>query len=155
MNLNIVIAAPGGYVAASGDRTQIVGNNITTGSETGLWVSGSYCNITDNTSGGRINLEGSSNTIVRNSFSTIFLSGDSNKITNNTFWSVHLSNANKNVISGNNIGILMRDDTGIYIEGNSSHNVFYANDVGGYLYDVEMEAVNSKSENNTFYHITS
>jgi pectin methylesterase-like acyl-CoA thioesterase len=66
LNLTIIIASPGGYISATGDRTQIIGNNISTGPTTGLLVSGSYCNITENSSGGLISLKGSSNTIARN-----------------------------------------------------------------------------------------
>ena len=162
INLTIVIAAPGGYISAQGDRTQITGNNITTGSETGLSVIGSHCNITDNASGGHISLSGSSNIIVRNSFYTIIINGDSNTIGNNTICNLHLSNANKNIFYENKIGITTfyyngfsvesRAYSGIFVEGNSSHNVFYANDVAASSYDVEMVKINSNYENNTFYH---
>ena len=149
LNLTMVIAAPGGYISASGDRTQITGNNITTGPTTGLSISGSYCNITENTSGGLISLSGSSNIIARNSFSKIYISGNSNTICNNTCWNLRLSNANQNVVSGNKIGITTRHSMGVYVVGNSSHNVFYANSIAGYSYDVEFNS--ESAENNTFY----
>jgi hypothetical protein len=101
LNLTMLIAAPGGYISATGDRIQITGSNITTGPTTGLSIGGSYCNITENTSGGIISLSGSSNIIARNSFSKIYISGNSNAINNNTCWNLRLSNANQNVVSGN------------------------------------------------------
>jgi hypothetical protein len=148
-NLTIVIAAPGGYIATTGDMTQIIGNNITTGSETGLVVSGSYCNITDNTSGGSINLSGFHNIIARNSVYRITINKDSNAISNNTISSVQLSNANNNVIYENNI-LTTTADYGVHIVENSSHNIIHNNNILALLNDVE---INSKSaENNTFYH---
>ncbi len=160
MLANLTISQnPEGYIAASGDRTQIMGNNIMGGSATGLLISGSYCNITDNTSGGFISLSGSSNMITRNSVYKIIINGESNTIGNNTICTLHLSNANKSIFYENKIGlatlyysgfsVLGRENSGIYIEGNSFHNVLYSNDIAAYLYDVE---INSTSENNTFYH---
>lgn len=161
-NLTIVIVAPGGYISATGDRVQITGNNIITGSETGISVSGSYCNITDNESGGYISLSGSSNVVARNSAYKIVLTGNSNMVINNTVSKLHLSNANKNVFHKNKIGLSKfyydgfasegREYSGVYLEGNSSYNVFYANDVAAYSYDVEIVKIHSNCENNMFYH---
>ena len=163
-SLTIFLSNPGGYITVNGDMTQIGGNNIIAGPEVGLVVRGSYCNITDNipigsskffnlggyeSSGGLINLSGSSNIIARNSFSKIHISGNSNTVSNNTCWNLRLSDANQNVVSGNKIGTTTRHSTGIYVIGNSAHNVVYANNIAGYSYDVE---INSESaENNTFY----
>jgi hypothetical protein len=148
-NLTIVIAAPGGYIATIGDMTQIIGNNITTGSETGLVVSGSYCNITDNTSSGSINLSGFHNIIARNSVYRITINKDLNAISNNTISSVQLSNANNNVVYENNI-LTTTADYGVHIVENSSHNIIHSNNILALLNDVE---INSKSaESNTFYH---
>ena len=173
-NLTIVLN-PDGYIAATGDRTRIIGNNITgTGTVTGLIISGSYCNITDNTSsglvafdfatntyitntdaGGFISLSGSSHMIARNTFSKIFVSGNSNIISNNTtVSSVELLNANNNVVYGNNISTstisARTTDYGVRIVDNSSHNIIYNNNILALLSGVE---INSKSaENNTFYH---
>jgi nitrous oxidase accessory protein NosD len=172
-NLTIVLN-PDGYIATTGDRTRIIGNNITgTGTVTGLIISGSYCNITDNTSsglvafdfatntyitnthaGGFISLSGSSNMIARNTFSKIFVSGNSNIISNNTISSVELSNANNNVVYGNNIStstISTRTaDYGVELVENSSHNIIYNNNILALLNDVEIRS--KSAENNTFYH---
>jgi len=149
-NLTINIHPPGGYISATGDRTQITGNNIATGPETGLSIKGSYCNITDNTSDGLIGLSGSSNMIARNVFSEISVNGDSNTITDNTCWKLKLSNSNHNAISRNKIGAPMTIHMGIYVAGNSSYNVFYGNIIAGYTDLVLFRG--SSAENNTFYH---
>jgi nitrous oxidase accessory protein NosD len=162
--LNLTIALnPDGYIAIAGDRTQIIGNNIAgTGSVTGLLISGSYCNISDNISGGFISSNGSANLIARNFVYKIIIDGESNTIGSNTVCNLHLSNTNKSIFCENKIGlatlyyngfsVLGREYSGICIEGNSFHNIFYANDIAAYSYDVEMKEVNSKSANNTFYH---
>jgi nitrous oxidase accessory protein len=162
--LNLTIALnPDGYIAVAGDRTQIIGNNIAgTGSVTGLLISGSYCNITDNISGGFISSNGSANLIARNSVYKIIIDGESNTIGSNTICNLHLSNTNKSIFYENKIGlatlyyngfsVLGREYSGICIEGNSFHNIFYANNIAAYSYDVEIKEINSKSENNTFYH---
>jgi nitrous oxidase accessory protein len=150
LNLTMLIAAPGGYISATGDRIQITGSNITTGPTTGLSIGGSYCNITENTSGGIISLSGSSNIIARNSFSKIYISGNSNAINNNTCWNLRLSNANQNVVSGNKVGTTTQHSNGVYVIGDSSHNIFCANYIAGYSYDVEINS--ASAENNSFYH---
>jgi len=160
---NLTIALnPDGYIVAIGDRTQITGNNITGGSVTGLLVRGSYCNITDNTSGGFISSNGSSNLVARNYNYEIIIDGEANSIGNNTVYSIHLSNSNKGIFYENKIGlatfyysgfsVLGRENSGIYIEGNSTDNIFRSNDIAAYSYDVEFKEENGKSENNTFYH---
>ena len=149
-NLTIGIHPPGGYISATGDRIQITGNNITTGPTTGLSISGSYCNITENTSDGLIGLSGSSNVIARNCFSEVSVSGDSNAITNNTCWTLDLSNVNYNIVSGNNIGTSTPRHVGINVGGNSSHNVFDGNIITVVTYVVRFYG--GSAENNTFYH---
>lgn len=150
-NFTIVIASPGGYIAVIGDMTQITGNNIATGLETGLVVNGSYCNITDNTSGGSINLSGFHNIVARNSAYRITVNKDLNTISNNTIFGsgVKLSNANSNVIYGNNM-LTATGDYGVYIEKNSSHNIIHNNNVSTLFRDVEINS--DSAENNTFYH---
>ena len=54
-NLTVIISNPGGYISATGNQLQIIGNNITTGPSTGVTVNGSYCNISDNVLGGMFN----------------------------------------------------------------------------------------------------
>jgi nitrous oxidase accessory protein len=149
-NLTISIHPPGGYISAIGDRIQIAGNNITTGPTTGLSISGSYCNITENTSDGLIGLSGSSNVIARNCFSEISVSEDSNTITDNTCWNLELTNANHNAISRNKIGAPLTIHMGVSVAGNSSYNVFYGNIIAGYTDLVSFRG--SSAENNTFYH---
>jgi nitrous oxidase accessory protein NosD len=151
-NLTISIHPPGGYISANGDRIQIAGNNITTAPTTGLTISGSYCNITENTSYGLIGLSGSSNVIARNCFSEISVSGDSNTILDNTCSNLRLSNANYNVVSGNKIGTPKESSIcdGVYVAGNSSHNVFYGNRVAPFSSAVRLDG--DSVENNTFYH---
>ena len=161
--LNLTVSLnPDGYIVVTGNRTQIISNNIMGGSMTGLIISGSHCNITDNTSGGFISTNGNANLIARNSAYSILTDGESNIIGNNTVWYLKLSNTNNSIFFENQIGSpfryynelheLARENSGIVIDGNSFNNTFFANDVAAYSYDVEMEETNSKSENNTFYH---
>jgi len=135
-NLTLAIAAPGGYISATGDRIQVTGNSISTGPETGLSISGSHCNITDNTSDGLIILSGSSNIITRNAVSTISIVGNSNTVSNNTCWNLRLSNARENVVSGNRIAS-SRSRSGISLTY-SNNNLLYRNYVSGFIYDIEL-----------------
>ena len=157
---NLTIALnPDGYIVATGNRTQIMRNNIMGGSVTGLIISGSHCNITDNTLGGFISSNGNANLIARSSAYSILTDGESNIIGNNTIWYLNLSNTNKSIFFENQIGSpfryynglyeLARENSGILIDGNSFNNTFFANDIAAYSYDV---VINNKSENNTFYH---
>ena len=114
----LTINSSEGSVRVFGVGNTLSGNNITTGSETGLSIKGSYCNITDNNSTGLIGLTGSSNTIARNGFSKISVNGDTNTITDNTCWNLMLSNANHNAISRNKIGAPMTIHMGIHVAGN-------------------------------------
>lgn len=148
-NLTMHIVAPGGYITAIGDMTQITGNNIITGSETGLVVNGSYCNITDNTSGGSIRLSGFHNVAARNSVYSLTINKDFNLINNNVVYSIKLLNANNNVLYGNNISS-PNADVGVDIQYDSCHNIIYNNDISTLMYDVEIYS--KSAENNTFYH---
>jgi nitrous oxidase accessory protein len=168
-NLTIALS-PDGYVAVTGDRTQIVGNNITgTGTVTGLLVNGSYCNITDNTSsgllyfdfttnkyvtdtdaGGFISATGSHNVIARNTFYRITISETSNEISNNTINILELSNASYNTVFNNQIysetasyGVQL---TGISVAQN---NTLYHNNLLSKYYDhmVRLYAYNSTHVN--------
>ncbi len=148
-NLTVVT---GGNIVAKGDRIQILGNNITLRSSVvGVSISGSHCNITDNTSDGLISLSGSSSRVSGNSFSKISVVGNSNTVSNNTCWNLELANASENVVSGNKIGITKGDFCGILVRGSSVNNFFYANHIAGG--SIDGVALNSDSaENNTFYH---
>src|SRR3989304_695935 len=160
-NLTIVT---GGNIIAIGDRTQIIGNNIASGStEKGLVINGSYCYITENImqtrlTGGSvyslISISGSFNTISKNSAYKIIITRDSNRISYNTIDSIQMSNANNNVIYGNNIStstISTRTaDYGVRIVDNSSHNIIYNNNILALLNGVEINS--NSAENNTFFH---
>jgi hypothetical protein len=156
LNLTIIIANPGGYISATGDRTQIIGNTITTGPTSYLFVRGSLCKITENIVGGRIQLNGSFNEIAQNSFDAIYLEhGDSNTISNNTCGFLGLGYTNQtcsyNVISGNKIETETRSYSGILV-GSSTDNVFHDNYIAGFSFGIEL--IIGPSENNTFYHNT-
>jgi parallel beta-helix repeat protein len=142
------INTSGGDISITGDRTELMSNNITTGTSASLAVSGSHCNITDNISSGFISLNGSLNVIARNSFANILLSGDSNTISNNTCRGITVRSSSLNVISGNKISTSELYGSGIMVAYNSSYNLFYANYISGFAASV---AFNS-AENNTFYH---
>jgi len=154
-----IILSPDGFIVANGDRTQITGNNISSGSVTGLLITGSYCNITDNTSGGFISSNGSANQIARNFAYQISVNGGSNIVANNTICNIHLSDCNNSLFYENRIGmatfhrsgfaILGRENSGIYLRNNCFQNTFYSNEVAAFIYDVE---INATSENNRFYH---
>ena len=152
VRLSKLTIVTGGNIVATGDRIQIIGNNITMrNSDQGLSISGSYCNITDNTSDGLINLSGFHNTIARNSVYRITINKDFNLISNNTVSGngVKLSNANSNVVYGNNM-LTTTGDYGLYIVENSSHNIIHNNNVSALFRDVEINS--DSAENNTFYH---
>jgi nitrous oxidase accessory protein len=150
-NLTITIANPGGYIAATGDRTQITGNTINTGGESCTLLTGSYCNVTDNVSGASISVRGSHNIVARNSIYSITVIGDINEISNNTVSGegVILSDANSNVICGNIISLEL-GDYGVYIAKNSSHNIIHDNNISALLNDVKINS--DSAESNTFYH---
>lgn len=98
------IATLGGDISMTGNRTQITGNNITTG----LSVNGTNATITINTLTGRINLDGSYHTIAQNKASSIYCSGSYNSIAANS-------------IVGSNTADL------VYLEG--PYNIVYRNTI--------------------------
>jgi nitrous oxidase accessory protein len=148
----IDISSPGGYISVTGDRNKIIGNNLETGgSTTGLNLSGSHCNVTDNAGGVKFNIEGSFNNVVRNLCYGIFVDGDLNTFSNNSCTYINLGhNAPSlyNIIYGNKVESKARDYSGISME-TSAHNVFYANYISGFSFGVRLDSL---SENNTFYH---
>jgi parallel beta-helix repeat protein len=158
VNLTVVIAEPGGYIFANGQQIQITGNNITTShTTTGLIVSGSFCNITKNTSNGNINVEGSSNIIAGNVVRRIMLNfGESNKIQNNTvrnfvFGDLY-KNCSHNIIQNNKISA---DDEKGYgsciIAYNLYDNIFIGNYISGNRFGLAFEG---NGAGNTFYQNT-
>ena len=124
-------------------------------------IASSHNNITRNTIGNEIRLNGSYNIISGNSFSRIFLEhSDSNTIDNNTcslIWvGLYGHTCSNNIISGNILdggyiwGILM---------GDGSYNLFYDNCISNYGgshdgYGVAIGGNHQVAENNTFYHNT-
>ena len=148
----INISSPGGYISVTGDRNKIIGNNLkTAGSTTGLNLSGSHCNITDNTGEVKFKIAGSYNNVVRNVCSGIVLDDDSNTISNNSCTYINIgynTPSSYNIIYGNKVESNTRSHSGISIE-NSSHNVFYANYISGFGFGAHLD---SSSANNTFYH---
>jgi nitrous oxidase accessory protein len=140
-----------GDIRANGDRVQIIGNNIASRStETGLIISGSDCNITNNVILGRVNLEGGSNAIIQNNFYSLILqSANRNIIDSNTFQYLQLTSSSKNIVSKNNISnelvkyaITVR---------NSTNNLFHSNQVEvTSLWSINLR-IESQAQNNTFY----
>ena len=140
-----------GDIRANGDRVQIIGNNIASRStETGLTISGSDCNITNNVILGRVNLEGSSNAIIQNNFYSLTLqSANRNIIDSNTFQYLQLTSSNKNIVSKNNIS----NDIVKYsiTVRNSTNNLFHSNQVEvTSLWSINLR-IESQAQNNTFY----
>lgn len=141
LNLTVIIANPGGYISATGNRIQIIGNNITTGPTTGVIVNGSYCKITDNVIGGRIQLNGSFSEVARNSLSCVYIDGSWNIIKDNVckhlglgYYSNHTTN---NVVSGNIVATSTRSYSGISLT-NSNNNFFCRNHVSGFGYGLTL-----------------
>ena len=143
----------GGDIQAQGNRIQISGNRMITGSTaTGLTVKGNGCNISCNTLTGFIHLQGKENDLYKNSaYSIVLESAERNNVCQNTLACLGLSSSNYNTITENNI------DTGAIIDwavnvNNSLGNTFEGNkiDVGVYGNSVKLSA----AKNNTFYHNT-
>ena len=127
LNLTIV-ANPAGNVSITGDRTQLLGNNVTSK----ISIEGSYCNVTENILRDGLNLQGSSNKIARNHAGTIYLnSGETNEICNNTCYSIDLSSSHKNIISGNKLETTSYGYDAISLSS-SNNNVIYTNTVSGF-----------------------
>ncbi len=141
LNLTINIANPGGYISATGDRIQIIGNTITSGPSTGLIMSGSYCKINDNIMGGLIQLKGFYNEVNHNSFSYIYLDGDSNTVSNNTCAHIGLGyyspQNSHNIIYGNIVKTDTRSYSGISLT-NSNNTFLYENHVSAFGYGITL-----------------
>jgi parallel beta-helix repeat protein len=157
INLTLIIAEPGGYISANGQQIQITGNNITTShTTTGLIVSGSFCNITKNTSNGNINVEGSSNIIAGNVVRRIMLNfGELNKIQNNTSRDLIFGNSYKNcshnIIQDNKISTVEKSYGSGIIAYNLYHNTFIGNYISGNRFGLAFEG---NGAGNTFYQNT-
>jgi nitrous oxidase accessory protein len=139
-----------GDIRANGDRAQIIGNNITSRSTvTGLIITGSDCNVTNNVVLGRINLDGSSNFISQNSFYSLILqSSDENIIDSNGFKYLQLDSSNSNTISRNNISY---ENVQYVIDiRNSTNNVFHGNRVEVVYWNTNLR-LGFQAQNNTFY----
>jgi hypothetical protein len=139
-----------GNMRSSGDRVQITGNVIWSHSTaTGIFISGSECNIANNTFLGLINVEGSSNSVVENkAFSLTLKNAYRNFVCCNVFETLWLDSSNSNIISENNVstGNVMW----VTHVGNSSGNTFYDNYIEASLWNINL-VVDYNSANNMFY----
>jgi nitrous oxidase accessory protein len=129
-NLKLIIAAPGGFISATGDRTEIIGNNIKTGPSTGLHISGSCCVVANNTMDGEIQVNGISNLIAQNLNHAIELDGSNNLVKENFCESIelgfHSNSTSSNVILRNTLVSTTRGWAGIYLS-NSNNNYCFKN----------------------------
>lgn len=147
LDITIIIRNPGGYISATGNQIQIIGNNITTSPTTGVILNGSHCSIMNNVMGGRLQLNGAFNEIVRNSLYVFYLDGSSNIVKSNVCAFLDLGwfskHADNNFILENKIAsnILM---TGIRLSS-SNNNFLCKNYVSGYSDGLEL----SNSSENT------
>jgi parallel beta-helix repeat protein len=151
LNLTIEIANPGGYISSTGNRTQIIGNNINCGPTSSVKVNGSYCRITDNKMGGMVELNGCFNEIARNSFYSIYTYGALNMIRDNVCEVLALFNSRNTVVTGNRVVSSTRGDDGIHL-ANSNDNFLYKNYVSGFGYGVMLwHSSNNTLMANTVY----
>jgi hypothetical protein len=137
-------------IRVNGDRAQITGNNIQSGSTVkGLIITGSECNATNNAVLGRIDLSGSSNLISHNSFYSLILqSSDKNTINSNGFKYLQLHASNNNTILRNNISY---ENVQYVIDiSNSTNNVFHGNRVEVDYWNTNLK-LGVQAQNNTFY----
>lgn len=130
-NLKIVIQNPGGTISAKGNGLQIIGTNITTGSSTGIEITGSYCKVIDNTMLGSVTINGTFNEVARNSVDYIYTYGSFNLIRNNTCGLLGLYNSTNNVFLANRIWTSSRGYSGVDLTW-SSNNFFYKNQISGF-----------------------
>lgn len=131
-----VVASPGGEISITGDRTQIMGNNITAR----ISIKGSHSNITENILDlyNSLSLEGSFNTISRNHVRNLVLnSGNSNVISNNTCLSVNLRYAHQNLIYGNLLETTDYHYSGISL-AYSDGNIICRNKVTGFNFGLQL-----------------
>ncbi len=136
LNLTVIIY-PGGDISITGNRTQIIGNNVTRSYSSGITVQGSYCRITDNSGSGPIRLNGSFSEVARNAPYGIYIEGSFNVIRDNVCQGIAFGNSKNNIISGNNVTTNSRSYCGISFS-NSHNNLFYRNRVAGFGYGVEL-----------------
>jgi len=136
LNLTVIIY-PGGDVSVTGNRTQIIGNNITRGYSSGITVQGSYCRITDNSGSGPIRLNGSFSEVARNAPYGINIVGSFNVIRDNVCQGLAFDDSKNNIVSGNKVTTDSRSYCGICFS-NSHNNLFYRNRVAGFGYGVEL-----------------
>ena len=131
----IVVSQKGGDISATGDKTEIAGNKITTE----ISVKGSYCKITENVAAG-LRIDGSLNEASRNSFSSygfqtqggsIWIYGESNVVKDNNCGALYLSYTNSSLISGNKVLSASDVYSGIDV-GRSDNNVFCRNEIYGF-----------------------
>jgi len=137
LNLTLVIANPGGWISAIGNRTQIIGNTLSVGYSTGVRVTGSNCFITGNSlnesfageTSGLIQVNGRLNEVARNTVSAVHLDGTMNVVKDNVFEYLHLgiySNyTSDNLIAGNTVS------SGQISIRRSNNNFFCKNTISG------------------------
>jgi hypothetical protein len=137
-------------IRVNGDRVQITGNDIHSGSTArGLIIAGSECNVTNNTVLGRINLHSSFNFISHNNFYSLVLqSSDNNTVDSNGFKYLQLSASNNNTILRNNISYEnVQYIIDIY---NSTNNIVHDNRVEAVYWNTNLN-LGAQAQNNTFY----
>jgi len=157
LNLTLIIY-PGGDISVTGNRTEIIDNNITKG----LTIVGSHSYIARNSIGYRFTLQNTSfNVIDDNSVSEYFYMeyANSNLIKNNTCNGFTIGyygyTCSSNIVIGN---IMKGDDFlpwGIGIDNSGTDNIFAGNSVSGYPglgYGGLGVSLAANALNNTFYH---
>jgi len=132
-----VVVYPGGDISVTGNRTQIIGNNITRGYASGISVQGAYCQITDNIGSGPIRLNGSYCEVARNTPYSINIEGTFNIIRDNICQGLSLSYAKNNILSENKVTTDSRSYEGIHFY-HSHCNLIYKNLVKGFGFGVDL-----------------
>jgi nitrous oxidase accessory protein len=146
-NLTIILS-PFGDITVEGDRTLIFGNNITGGRT--LSISGSNCNVSNNTWDGRVELAGAYNTLFKNNIYTLNLElADQNTIGLNEMSYFYLNSSNQNIIYENTIDTEGKLNSALQI-CNSSNNVFVNNKISVGRYGTNL--IIGLAANNTFFH---
>ncbi len=146
-NLTIILS-PFGDITVEGDRTRIFGNNITGGRT--LSISGSNCNVSNNTWDGRVELAGAYNTLLKNNIYTLNLElANQNTIGLNEMSYFYLNSSNQNIIYENTIDTEGKLNSALQIY-NSSNNVFVNNKISVGRYGTNL--IIGLAANNTFFH---
>jgi nitrous oxidase accessory protein len=146
-NLTIILS-PFGDITVEGDRTLIFGNNITGGRT--LSISGSNCNVSNNTWDGRVELAGAYNTLFKNNIYTLNLElANQNTIGLNEMSYFYLNSSNQNIIYENTIDTEGKLNSALQI-CNSSNNVFVNNKISVGRYGTNL--IIGLAANNTFFH---